>query len=47
MTPEKSVENFRIAVHEFGHYEVAASYGIAASPKVFTDAEKQIGRAHV
>lgn len=40
MTSDKSVEIFQIAIHEVGHYLVAASFGIGASPKVFREAEK-------
>ena len=39
-TPEQSDENLRIAVHEFGHYEACASFGINSSPKVLGDAEQ-------
>jgi hypothetical protein len=40
MTSPKSAEIFQIAVHEMGHFEAASYYGIAASPKVFREAEK-------
>jgi len=40
MTSPKSAEILQIAIHEVGHYLVAASFGIGASPKVFREAEK-------
>ncbi|HXR04183.1 MAG TPA: hypothetical protein VN836_05700 [Verrucomicrobiae bacterium] len=39
---ETSDETFRIAVHELGHYELCASFGIAASPHIFDDEERYL-----
>jgi len=37
---EQFADDYRIAVHELGHYEVCASFGFPASPKVFEQAER-------
>jgi len=39
-TTEQLAEDYRIAVHELGHYEVLASFGLPASPKVFEQSER-------
>lgn len=41
-TAEQLAEDYRIAVHELGHYEVCAAFGIPSSPKVFELAERYL-----
>jgi hypothetical protein len=40
--PSQPSEEYRVAVHEFGHFLACVHYGIHATPKVFSAAERYV-----